>query len=143
MALTKNQEAFVQAVILNGGDKVAAFKQAGYSWENYSKNALGVQADKIYNKPNVNLRITELSVKAKAKAEKKFTISFEQRLEWLQQVVNAGLGEYADAVGNMRKENLPATRNAIETMNSMLAMADANDGNVDDAVTSIQVSIVK
>lgn len=58
--LTAKEESFAQTVTLNSGDKVQALKDAGYAWKNYSKNALGVQADKIYNRPNVNLRIEEL-----------------------------------------------------------------------------------
>jgi hypothetical protein len=143
VALTKKRELFAQEMALSGGQKVESYKKAGYTWQNMSPNALGVEADRLSKVPSVSLRIKELTTKAVAKAEKKFSISFEQRLEWLQEVVNAGLGEYADAVGNMRKENLPATRNAIETMNSMLAVVDAGNGDVDDTVNSIQVTIVK
>jgi hypothetical protein len=143
VALTKKRESFAQAMALSGGKKVDSYKLAGYSWQNMNPATLSNEADKLSNIPDVSLRIKELSIIATEKAEKKFSISFEQRLEWLQEVVISGLGEYADAVGNMRKENLAATRNAIETMNSMLSTEDAKDGNIDDSVAAIQVTIVK
>ena len=58
MKLTERQEGFAQAIV-NGKSKVDAYR-AFYSWENYTTNALNVQVNKLYNRPNVFLRITEL-----------------------------------------------------------------------------------
>lgn len=64
--LNKCQERYAQEVVLNGGDKVAAFKSSGWKWENFTSNTLSVEADKKYNHPKINLRIAELQeIKAK------------------------------------------------------------------------------
>lgn len=125
--LNKCQEKYAQAVVLNGGDKVAAFKSSGWKWENFTSNTLSVEADKKYNHPKISLRIKELQKIAKKKANEKFSITVEQRLMWLKDIVDAGLGNYSDVLGNKRKESLPAARSAIETMNTMLGI----DGNSD------------
>lgn len=127
-ALTAKEEKFAQAFIRNVGDKVQSYKDAGYSVR-MSTAAIGVQSDKLYNKPKINLRIQELQAKAAIIADEKFTITVEQRLKWLEDIVESGLGEYTDAQENKRKENLPAARSAIDTLNTMLGTTD-NDGQV-------------
>lgn len=72
--LTAKEELFAKSVVLNSGDKVQALKDAGYAWKKYSKNALSVQADKIYNRPKVNLRIQELQKIKTEVASKEFKI---------------------------------------------------------------------
>ena len=127
MTLNARQEAFAKEVVRNGGDKVAAFKLS-WSWENYSKAALDVQANKQYNHPKISLRIAELQKEADKIAKEKFTISIEQRLDWLNQVANAGLSTYADQQGNERRENLTATTGAVKILNEMLGVGgDDND----------------
>lgn len=128
MALNAKQEAFAQEVVKNGGDKVAAFKLAGWKWEGYSSAALSVQADKQYNHPKIRLRIEELQSQANEVAKEKFSISVEQRLKWLNEIVEAGLGTYADQGGNLRREGLTAARGAIQTMNEMLGVGEKGEG---------------
>ena len=72
--LTAKEDAFAKEVVLNTGDKVAALKEAGYAWKNYSKNALSVQADKIYNRPYVSLKIKELQIIKNKVAKDEFKI---------------------------------------------------------------------
>ena len=115
--LNAQQEAFAVAVVKNGGDKVAAYKAAGYSLR-LNPNAMGVQADKLYNHPKISLRIAELQKKAAKVADKKFSISVEQRLKWLEQVAKAGLEFKGGEQGGY--ENLSATNKAIEVLNNML-----------------------
>ena len=59
-ALTGKENAFCEAYVLHKGDKVKAYVDAGYSTK-MSNAAISVQADKIYNKPKINLKITSLS----------------------------------------------------------------------------------
>lgn len=54
------QERYAQEVVLNGGDKVAAYKASGWQWENFTSNTLSVESDKKYNHPKIHLRIAEL-----------------------------------------------------------------------------------
>lgn len=133
VGLSEKQEKFAQEVVRNGGDKVAALKASGYAWENYTKNALSVQSDKIYNKPKTNLRIKELQEQADAIAKEKFAVTIEQRLDWIKQVAEAGLTQHKDETGNLaRFENLAATNKAVEILNTMLGLGD--DGNTGETI---------
>ena len=76
--LTPKETLYAELVVSNGGDKVKAYKGAGYS-TNMSMAAICVQADKIYNKPKVNLKITTLqSIKNKVAKEE-----FEIDAKWV------------------------------------------------------------
>ena len=121
--LTAKQEAFAQEVARNGGDKVAAYKFAGYSTAGNS-NTLSKSSDELFNNPKVSPRITQLLGKANKIAEEKFTISVEWRLQKLKEIADMGMDTYEDAAGNKRRENLAAAKGSIETMNSMLGVAE-------------------
>ena len=120
--LTSKEEAFCQAIArLGEKEKVSAYKEAGYS-VNMSNASVQVQADKLFNKPKLALRIKELRSKVVEAAEKRFTISIERRLRWLEDIVEAGLSNYVDGNGQARRENLAAAKGAIETLNTMLGI---------------------
>lgn len=121
--LNPRQEAFANAIVNNGGDKVKAREAAGYSMA-MSKPAQSVDADKLFNHPKISLRIAELRVKADKIAEDKFNITVEQRLKWLKEIAEAGIETYHDGNGAARRENLAAARAAIATMNDMLGTDD-------------------
>ena len=127
ISLNARQEAFAQEVVRNGGNKVEAFKLSGWSWQNMSPATLSNEADKKYNHPKISPRIAELKKIANEVAEKKFTISVEQRLRWLNEIVDAGLSTYSDQHGNTRREALSAADKAINTMNSMLGIKEDDD----------------
>lgn len=127
--LTPKEEAFATEVVRNGGDKVAAYEKAGYSM-NMSAAAIAVQADKIYNKPKINLKVKSLQKIADKVANEKFTISIEQRLRWLDEVARGGLNKQIVMQGETmieKHENLPATTGAIKIMNEMLGTDENND----------------
>jgi phage terminase small subunit len=125
--LTAKQEKFANEVVLNGGDKVAAYKSSGYS-TNMKSDAISVKADEVYNNGKVSVRIAELQKIADEKAKEVFSISVEQRLKWLNEVANAGLSKYIDPAGNERRENLTAVTGAVKTMNEMLGVSDSTGG---------------
>ena len=75
------------------------------------------------------LRIEELRKTTVAIAEKKFTITIEQRLKWLNEIVDAGLEVITDASGVAKRQNLPASKSAIDTLNLMLG-TDEESGSV-------------
>lgn len=127
MALNARQEAFAKEVVRNGGDKVAAYKEAGYS-QKLSVAAMHVEADKLYNHPKISLRVSELQKVADKIAEEKFSISVEQRLKWLDDIRKAGMDTFSDQAGNTRRENLNASNTAIKTMNEMLGTDESGDG---------------
>jgi hypothetical protein len=117
--LTAKEEAFCNAVVLNGGDKVKAYEDAGYSMK-MSIPVICTQADKTSKKPHVALRIKSLTKEANKVALNKFSISVQQRLEWLDEIREAGMDTYKDQAGNERRESLTASNAAIKTMNEML-----------------------
>ena len=57
--VSPKEEKFAQAIINTAGDKVKAYKAAGYSLQ-LTAPQMSTQADKIYNRPNVSLRIKQL-----------------------------------------------------------------------------------
>ena len=134
VSLTQKQEAYAKAVVLNGGDKVAAYKAAGYS-QSMSSNAISVQSDKLFNKPKINLRIEQL----KDKSDEKFTITVTKRLKWLEQIVDAGLHEYKDANKIKRRENLSAAKGAITVINDMLG-TNEGEGEGEESSATIGIS---
>ncbi len=122
--LSAKQEAFCQAIAKYGRkEKVKSYKEAGYSL-NMSEAAIQVEADKMYNNPKLSLRIDELCQKVAKVAEKKFTVSVEQRLKWLQDIAEFGMEEIVDAQGVTKRQNLQASRSAIETLNTMLGTSE-------------------
>lgn len=127
--LQPKQELFAVNVVLNGGDKVKARKEAGYSTA-MSKASQGVDADKLYNHAKISLRIAELQLEADKIAKEKFGISIEQRLRWLQEVAEAGLTKQLITKGEdvvEQRENLPATTGAIRVMNEILGTDEQGD----------------
>ena len=146
--LNDREERFCQAIAKYGErEKVKAYEEAGYSM-NMSKAAIGVQADKTFNKPKISLRIKELRSIVKAEQEKAFKYTVEWRLEKLEEIIDAGLSTYLDATGNPRREGLAAAKGSIDTMNAMLGVSDNEDDigesltinfNVSDAVRDVKV----
>lgn len=84
--LNKKQEKFARKVVMNGGDKVAAYKYAGWKWKNYTKASLSVQADKRFNHPKIILRIAELQAIKDKLAEKAFKIDSGYVLRRLKEI---------------------------------------------------------
>ena len=124
--LTAKEELFAQAYIERTGDKVQAYKDAGYSLK-LTTPQMATQADKLYNKPKINLKIKELQKKASVIADKHFTVSIEQRVKWLNEVAEAGLEGIEDASGSVKRQNLASTCKAIEVLNTMLGIDESSD----------------
>lgn len=126
--LTAKEEAFAREYVLGGcSDATAAWSMA-HPDSKAKPNSRYVAACRMVNDPKVALRIDELKRTASVAAEKAFTITVEQRLRWLDEVAKAGLETYIDNAGNKRRENLAATRAAVQTMNEMLGV-DGGDGD--------------
>jgi hypothetical protein len=140
--LNSRQEAFAQAVVNNGGDKVAARTAAGYSMK-MSKPAQSVDADNLYNHPKISLRISELQKKAAAIADERFTITVEQRLKWLDEIITAGLEVYKDGNNQPRRENLSAARAAVATLNDMLGVDDDEENRAQPLEIKFTISAPK
>lgn len=128
MKLTSKEESFAQAFIATNRDLIQAYRKSEYS-QKLTADQMSVQANKLFNKPKINLRITELTKKVNDIAEKKFTITIESRLRWLKDIYDAGMETYLDAQGNKRRESLTASKSAIDTLNNMLG-TDEESGTV-------------
>tara|TARA_R110001606_G_scaffold27768_1_gene88621 strand:- start:5101 stop:5532 length:432 start_codon:yes stop_codon:yes gene_type:complete len=128
--LTSKEESFAQAYIFNKEELIQAYRNSEYS-QNLTPEQMSVQANKLFKKPSINLRIKTLQLKASEIAEKKFTITVTQRLEWLKEITEAGIATYTDSTGSARRESLTAARGAIETMNSMLGITDSKDKKIE------------
>jgi len=121
-AAEKLKELFAKAVVLNGGDKVAAYKKAGYSMS-MTSGAISVEADKIYNHPKVSLRIKELQ----GKSIEKFIKTKEDKLKILEDVMfkcakgddEKGMVNPASVIAAIKEQNAMQGDNApTETSNT-------------------------
>ncbi len=129
MALNGRQESFAVNVVKNGGDKVKARSDAGYSTK-MSMPSQGKEADTLYNHPKIHPRIVELQKIASVIANEKFTVTIEQRVKWLQEVAEAGLTKQTITKGEdtiEQRENLPAVTGAIRVLNEMLGTDEQSD----------------
>lgn len=113
---------------LKHGDKSKSWSSA-FPKSKASKEAVNVNASRFHKLSKVLLRIEELRKTTTEIAEKKFTITIEQRLRWLNEIVEAGLEKLEDASGVLKRQNLPAAKSAIDTLNNMLG-TDDQSGNV-------------
>jgi phage terminase small subunit len=128
--LTSKEESFAQAYIFNKNDSIEAYRNSDYSQE-LKPEQMSVQAYKLLKKPHISLRIEQLQLKASQVAEKEFTITVKQRLEWLKKITEAGIATYLDSSGAQRREGLTAARGAIETMNTMLGIKEDKDKKIE------------
>ena len=134
--LTMKEEAYCQAYVLNNGNSTAAWRQANP--ESTAKpETQHSQASITLAKPKVRARIAELQDEARAIATDKFTITVEQRLRWLKDIVEAGLDVYIDQNGNKRRENLAASRAAVATVNDILGVSGDDKAPAESGVTIV------
>ena len=124
--LTKKETDFCRLVVENGGDKLNAYQVAGYS-QNMSSTNQCIQADKLFNKPKLALKIDELQKAADSIAEEKFSISVEERLKRLDFLYQCGIEESSTPQGAKMYQNLSVAKQSIEVMNAMLGVAFTGD----------------
>ena len=134
--LTASEETFCQEFVLNSEKAIDAWNVA-YPDSKANINSRYVAASKMLASPKIRLRIDELKEAAREKATEAFTITVEQRLRWLKEITEAGLGDYIDQNGNKRRENLAAARAAVATMNDMIGVADGGKQTESQGVTIV------
>ena len=135
--LTSKEESFAQAFVLHKNDSIEGYRHSEYSQKLKPEN-MSAEAYKLLQKPHIAHRIKELQSKASVIADKKFNVSVEQRIKWLSEIVDAGMGSYKDSTGADRRESLTAARGAIETLNTMLGTKEEND----KAIKPIAIGVV-
>lgn len=85
LKLQPKQELFACNVVLNGGDKLKARADAGYSVK-MTKASQGIDADKLFNHARISLRIAQLQEKQDIIAENEFKIDSEYVLRRLKEI---------------------------------------------------------
>lgn len=86
--ISDKEELYCQSFILSGGKKNKAYEDAGYSM-NMTAGKIATEADKIYKRPNVTLRIRELQ---KGHTET-IIMSKEKKLLILEKLIHACVAE--------------------------------------------------
>lgn len=120
--LTAKEEAFAQAYVLGGcSDATAAWRKA-HPDSKAKPETQHVKASVMANTDRVKVRIKALKEKASEKAEKRFGMSVERRLEMLEEAAMAGLDVYKDGNQQSRRENIQATIAAIKLINDMVGV---------------------
>lgn len=135
-ALTSREEAFCQEYVLNNGNATAAWRKA-HPDSKAKPETQHSRASEMLSQRKVKVRISELQEQARVKATEAFTITVEQRLRWLKEITEAGLGDYIDQNGNKRRENLAAARAAVATMNDMIGVSDGGKQTESQGVTIV------
>lgn len=120
--LTAKEEAFAQAYVLGGcSDATAAWRKAHPDSKASDKTKWN-KAHVMLKKDEVRARIEVLQGKASEKAEKRFGMSVERRLEMLEEAAMAGMDVYKDGNQQSRRENIQATIAAIKLINDMVGV---------------------
>lgn len=120
--LTAKEEAFAQAYVLGGcSDATAAWRKA-HPDSKAKPETQHVKASVMANTDRVKVRIKALKEKASEKAEKRFGMSVERRLEMLEEAAMAGMDVYKDGNQQSRRENIQATIAAIKLINDMVGV---------------------
>jgi len=113
---------------IRNGDQTKSFRVT-FPNSKAAPETTHARASEFNKLSKVKVRIEELKEISTKIAEEKFTITVEQRLRWLKEIITSGLGDYVDAQENKRKENLAAAKSAIDTLNNMLG-TDEDSGKV-------------
>ena len=127
MKLTKKQDAFVKAYLLNGGNATQAAIDAGYN-----ENTAAVTACENLRKPNIKAAIEE----HQKKADESFIMSKVEKLRILEKIVKAtavedderGILNSQAAISAIKEHNLMQGDNApTQTENRHLVKADESE----------------
>ncbi len=122
--LSDKEEKFCKEFVLNGCESASDAWRKAHPKSKAKPETVHSKASRMLSLGKVETRIRQLRGKVMEKAEEKFNITVEQRLRWLKEITEAGLGTYADASGATRREGLAASKGAIDTMNNMLGTGD-------------------
>lgn len=124
-------DAFVREFHINGNNGTQAAIHAGYS-----KKTAGRKANQLLKIVYIQDELQRL----KDEAVEEYTISVEKRLRWAEQVIEKGLRDQLDAIGNNKAENLQAVNGALGVMNQMLG--DAEDKKEPEKIAKVEIQVV-
>jgi len=124
MKLTAKQEAFALKYV-ELGDATAAYREV-YATKTMQSSTVYSNSSQLVSHTKVSQRIAELKAKKVEMAENKLSITLEQRMEWLKQIVEAGLSKYEDQTSE-KYHSLSAANQAVSTLNTMLGIDEKAD----------------
>ena len=124
-------DAFCRAYHVNGNNATQAAIDAGYS-----KKTAGSKGSDLLKIVYIQDELQKL----KDEAVEEYTISVEKRLKWAEQVIEKGLRDQIDAIGNNKAENLQAVNGALGVMNQMLG--DAEDKKEPEKIAKVEIQVV-
>lgn len=134
--LTHKQNEFVKEYLINGNNGKQAAIKAGYKED----NAVVIASENL-SKPNVIAEIEARRIEITEKAESEFSFSVEKRLQWLDEIRQAGLEEYYGKDGAKRRENLSASVSSIKEMNAMLGINSDTDTTI-QPIGKIEIEVI-
>lgn len=108
-------DAFCREYLSNNNNGAKAAEAVGYK-----KSSSRQQAIKLMQIPYIVDKLAQLQSEITKISEEKFSITLEQRLQWLQKAVDIGFRETMDMQGNAKAENVQASISAIRELNVML-----------------------
>jgi hypothetical protein len=122
--LDAKREKACHAYVLNGGNRSEAFRVAFPHSKKWKPETVNVRASQLFKEDKVQIRVTEIQVKAKEIAETKLNITFERKQRWLKSVIERSLQheQARDNDGNPIgdfKFNAVAVISAINELNKM------------------------
>ena len=135
-------DLFCREYMSNGLNGAQAAIAAGYS-----KNSARQTGKELLDKPYVSDKIRQMQEEITEKSKEKFSVSIEQRLEWLQTAVMYGFREIPvsaqDKDSGTKAENLSASISAIKELNVMLGINDNGGGGATlaDAINNLASSL--
>jgi len=124
MKLTAKQDAFALKYV-ECGDASEAYRHA-YDAESMKPSTIHSKACLTLKVGKVGARVAELEAKKTDIAESKLSITLEQRMDWLKQIVEAGLSKYEDQ-SSEKYHSLSAANQAVSTLNTMLGVDEKAD----------------
>ena len=136
-------DAFCREYLSNNNNGSKAAEAVGYS-----KKSSRQMAIKLLQMPYIVDKMAQLQAVITEKSIEKFTVSVEQRLEWLQQAITYGFREIPVSAMDERTdaptkaENLSASISGIKELNAMLGVRDTGDGaTLADAINNLASSL--
>lgn len=127
-------DAFIREYHINGNNAAQAAIFAGYAEKS---------ARQTGQKLLTNTYIQEGLKKLQQEAIKEHGITLEQRLSWLEDVVNAGFKEMKGFKGQSKKnQDLKAVISAITEMNKMLGTTVEEEDVSNQPISRVQIEVI-
>ena len=142
MELTTKLEIFAQ-VLAETDDQAEAYR-AMVPNTKAKPESIWVSASRFASDTKVKLRVAELKLIAKELADKKFGVTFEQKMDWLTEVTERSLQAKAatDSEGNVVGDYKFSGGDAVRAINEMNKMSGDHAAEKRDYNGNIGLSVI-